>query len=183
MKEKVYILGPMLDKGSQIVRKMEAEAFRELGYEVYSAAEQKDINDKQNQTVESNNTLAERIYAKDMDAIRHASLIIAEVGDNYVGSSVEIGAIAEFNWMRSKIVEALGKDRPIEEIKEFLIEYPEKEVWCHTTDIRHTTIPEIGARRSIGLNQFLHGACLWLNRIGIITFDKIINVFKKRSKK
>lgn len=40
--EKVYILGDMLKKGSVLLREQEAKQLRELGFDVYSAIEQKD---------------------------------------------------------------------------------------------------------------------------------------------
>ena len=43
---KAYILGDMLKQGSIIMREKEAEALRKAGYDVYSAIEEKDINDK-----------------------------------------------------------------------------------------------------------------------------------------
>lgn len=180
--EKVYILGDMLKKGSILLREQEAKKLRELGFDVYSAIEQKDINDKSNQTVESNNTLAERIVKKDSDAIRKASLIIAEVDNNNVGSSVEIGQIMEFNWFRDKIDSILtfsGDKNLRSNLEEFLKQYPRKFVYCHTTDIRHTDLEEKGMRRSFSINQYLHGACLELNKMGILTFDEIIAYIRR----
>ena len=52
-----YCLGDMLYKGSQLLRAQEVEQLRAIGVPVYSAAEQNkdgDINDKKNQTKESN---------------------------------------------------------------------------------------------------------------------------------
>ena len=59
--KKVYLAGDMLKKGSQILREMEANQIRELGYEIHSPKDDKEINDKKNQTEESNNGLAEKI--------------------------------------------------------------------------------------------------------------------------
>lgn len=172
---KFYILGDMLKKGNILLREKEAKVIRDLGHEVYSAIEEKDINDKSKFTVEENNKLAEKIYNKDMNAIRHSSHIIADVDNDSVGSTCEIGAIAEFNWFRDKIQEILDKKGDLKyNLEQFLKEYPRKEVFLHTSDIRHTDLPEIGMRRSFSINQFLHGACLSLNKKGIKTFDEII---------
>ncbi len=171
----IYILGDMLKKGSILMRNYEASVCRDLGYEVYSAIEQKDINDKQNQTVESNNNLAERIVDKDSNAIRLSNIIIAEVDNNNVGSCVEIGQIMEFNWWHDNVNNILHSDDPIGGLEKFLDNYPKKKCYFHTTDIRHTNLPEVGYRRSFSFNQYLVGACLYLNKKGITTFEHIID--------
>lgn len=180
--EKIYLLGDMLKQGSILMRQHEAQELRKLGFDVYSAIEKKDINDKSSQTVESNNGLAERIVAKDSEAIRKASLIIAEVDNNNVGSCVEIGQILEFNWFIDNISRILirSSDKDLRRnFQNFLYQYPRKEVYCHTTDIRHTEIEEKGMRRSFSINQYLHGACLNLNSDGIRTFEEILKKLKE----
>lgn len=173
MSKQVYILGDMLRKGSILLREYEAKVFRALDIPLYSAIEQKDINDKTGVTEEQNNKLAERIVKKDSQAIRESSLIIAETDNNNIGSCVEIGSIFEFNWWHdnmSKLVE----QNDINGIKEFLERYPKKEIYFHTTDIRHTQLNEKGYRRSFSFNQYLVGTCLALNPDGILTFRDII---------
>lgn len=170
----MYLLGDMLKKGSIKCREEEATTFRDMGFELYSAIEQKDINDKTNQTVESNNNLAERIVAKDSEAIRRSDLIVADVDNNSVGSCVEIGQIMEFNWWWDN----MNKMKSLDEVKQFLQEFPKKKCHFHTTDIRHTDLPESGYRRSFSFNQYLVGACLALNKDGIVTFDKIVEELK-----
>lgn len=184
-KRVVYLLGDMLKKGSILCRQDEAKILREMGYDLYSAIEQKDINDKKNQTVKSNNKLAERIVAKDSEAIRRSDLIIAEIDNNNVGSCVEVGQIMEFNWFRDWIVEILNNsdDKKLRKnLVEFLNKYPRKECYFHSTDIRFTDLPESGYRRSFSFNQYLIGACLKLNIMGIMTFDKIIKILKGENK-
>lgn len=175
---KAYILGDGLKLGNQLMRNKEAQALRKIGYDVYSPWEQKDINDKKEQTVASNNKLAERIVAKDMEAIREADFIVAEVDNDSVGTSVEIGAIMEFNWFRDNVEDIVNDnmiddERKIIELSTFLKKYPRKRVEFHTTDIRHTDLEEKGMRRSFSINQFLHGACLAINKEGIKTFEQI----------
>ena len=41
---KTYILGDMLKRGSIMVREQEAKQLRDMGYDIYSAIEQKDIS-------------------------------------------------------------------------------------------------------------------------------------------
>ena len=181
---KTYILGDMLKKGSILMREQEAKQLREMGYDVYSAIEQKDINDKQNQTEESNNRLAERIFHKDTSAIRKSELIVAEVDNNNIGSCVEIGQIAEDNWWNDRVRYIVEHSESKEELLSALnylidVECPKKECYFHTTDIRHTDLKESGFRRSFSFNQYLIGACLSLNEKGIGTWEDIINELKK----
>ena len=60
-KEKVYLAGDLLNRGSVLLRQKEAKELRELGVNVVSVIENEKINNKKKQTIESNNTLAERI--------------------------------------------------------------------------------------------------------------------------
>lgn len=178
-----YIIGDMLKKGNARQRCDEAKAIRNIGYTVYNAVEQKDINDKNNLTEEENNKLAENIYGKDMDNLRHATHIVADVDNDSVGSTCEIGAIAEFNWFRNQLVNVMRQNGDLKtNLLLFLDEYPEKKVYFHTTDIRHTQLAERGMRRSFSINQFLHGACLSLNPEGIKTFDEVLNDIKEKEK-
>lgn len=174
-----YLLGDMLKEGSILLRQREAETLRAMGINLYSPIEQKAINDKSAQTVESNNKLAERIVLKDSNAIRLSNLIIGEVDNNNVGSSVEIGQIMEFNWFWDNISEIVKNSDDTnlrENILKFLKTYPRKECYFHTTDIRQTDLPEVGYRRSFSFNQYLVGACLALNPIGILRFSDIIKI-------
>lgn len=69
-KEKmIYLAGDMLKKGSIMLRNQESKEVRELGYKVYSPIEDKSINDKSNQSEESNNGLAEKIVRNDTRGI------------------------------------------------------------------------------------------------------------------
>ena len=46
----IYIIGDLLNKGSVLLREKEAKELRERGFEVYSAIEDKSINDLINST-------------------------------------------------------------------------------------------------------------------------------------
>lgn len=194
---KAYVLGDMLKQGSIIMREKEAEALRKAGYDVYSAIEEKDINDKSAVTENENNKLAEKIFSKDSDAIRKSKFILAEVDNNNVGSCVEIGQIAEFNWWYDKIskiceagegyvdrgYETLAGIETTNELRKLLDKYPKKEMVFHTSDIRHTNIKEAGYRRSFSFNQYLVGACLSINPDGIITTQEALEKLKPNKEK
>lgn len=188
-KKMIYLLGDILPRGMKMLREKEAQTIREelIDYHLYSAIEQKDINDKSAQTVESNNNLAERIVKKDTEAIMKADVIIAEPDNNSVGSSVELGQIEVMNRYHKALAEMISNSKDdrecIEMLRVFLREHPYKEVYCHNGDIRRTDIPETGDRRSWSINQYLYGVVLNLtNGRGLESFEGIIKKLKKNGK-
>lgn len=160
-----YLLGDMLYKGSQLLRAKESEELREIGVPLYSAAEQNkdgDINDKKNQTKESNADLHAHIFKKDMDNIYASDLIIANPERFAEGSIAELGAVETFNDIHSTmsdIVEnpELSAEEKVIAIQKWLEENPYKEVYVHLEDIRCTDIEESGYDRSFYVNQFIRG--------------------------
>ena len=160
-----YLLGEMLRKANVLLRKQEAEELRALGINLYSAEEQKDINDKQNQTVKSNDSLHSKIYVKDRNAIYHSDLIICCAEESAVGSMNEIGGVATFNWFHENVTDIMNNPRLSAEEKvaltqAFLEEHPHKTVYCHVDDLRVTDLPETRWNRSYYINQFLRGCCV-----------------------
>ena len=160
-----YNLGDMLYKGSQLLRAKETEELREIGVPVYSAAEQNkdgDINDKQNQTKESNADLHAHIFKKDMDNIYASDLIIANPERFAEGSIAELGAVETFNDIHSTMSDIvdnpeLTAEEKVKAIQAWLEENPYKEVYVHLEDIRCTNIEESGYDRSFYVNQFVRG--------------------------
>lgn len=173
-----YIGGDLLKGGSKLQREYEARVIDSLGINIYNPVAQKDINDKKNQTPESNKFLCDKIVIKDTDAIRKADLIIFDADNDSVGTSCEIGQVYEFMFWRSKVKECLFSDDPIRNFEKLLDEYPEKDVYFHSTDLRFTELPEQGAFRSWSLNQYLHGLIRGLSKYGLTTFDKIVDILK-----
>ena len=160
-----YNLGDMLYKGSQLLRAKETEELRAIGVPVYSAAEQNkdgDINDKKNQTKESNADLHAHIFKKDMDNIYASDLIIANPERFAEGSIAELGAVETFNDIHgtmSDIVNnpTLSAEEKVARVQAWLEENPYKEVYVHLEDIRCTNIEEVGYDRSFYVNQFVRG--------------------------
>ena len=160
-----YCLGDMLYKGSQLLRAKETEELRAIGVPVYSAAEQNkdgDINDKKNQTKESNADLHAHIFKKDMDNIYASDLIIANPERFAEGSIAELGAVETFNDIHgtmSDIVNnpTLSAEEKVARVQAWLEENPYKEVYVHLEDIRCTDIEESGYDRSFYVNQFVRG--------------------------
>lgn len=177
---KIYILGDILKGGSQLLRAKEAEELRSRGLDVYSAIEDKEINDKSNQTEDSNNGLAEKIVFKDTQAIRASDVIIAEVDNDSVGSCVEIGQIDIMNQYHTELCDIIKNSQNEKEVcdklNKFLLQNPYKEVYCHNGDMRRTSISEVGDRRSWSINQYLYGVVLRITKNrGIEKFKDILD--------
>lgn len=148
----IYNGGDMLSVANQAAHAAENQQLKRLGFQVYSPQNDKVINDKSNQTVESNNSLAEKIFDRDTNGMEYADIIIFEVSNNNVGTTCEIG-----QWAMQERIKPTGK-----------------KYYFHSYDIRRTSIPEIGDRRSWSINQYLYGAILSLNRKGIMSWPEII---------
>lgn len=149
----IYNGGDMLSVANQAAHAEENRQLKQLGFQVYSPQDDKTINDKTNQTVESNNSLAEKIFDRDTKGMEKADIIIFEVANTNVGTTTEIG-----QWAMKNQSTALDKF-----------------FFFHSYDIRRTSIPEIGDRRSWSINQYLYGAILSLNPNGIENWNTIIN--------
>lgn len=85
----IYNGGDMLSVANQAAHAAENQQLKRLGFQVYSPQNDKVINDKSNQTVESNNSLAEKIFDRDTSGMEQSDIIIFEVSNNNVGTSVE----------------------------------------------------------------------------------------------
>lgn len=166
--KQAYLLGDMLYKGSTLLRAQEAEQLRAIGVPLYSAAEQNkdgDINDKTNQTVESNNDLHAHIFKKDIDNIMASDLIIANPERFAEGSICELGAVEMFNhiWMVMDEIlndENLDEEQKVLLLQEWMKDNPYKTTYVHLADIRCTDIPEQGYNRSFMMNQFVRGCAV-----------------------
>ena len=163
--KQAYLLADMLYKGSTLLRAEEAKQLRAIGIPLYSAGEQNkdgDINDKKNQTKESNADLHAHIFKKDMDNIYASDLIIANPERFAEGSIAELGAVETFNDIHGTMSDIvndvrLSAEEKILKIQQWLEENPYKEVYVHLEDIRCTDIEESGYDRSFYVNQFVRG--------------------------
>jgi ribosomal protein L17 len=187
----IYLAGDMLKKGSILLREQEAKELRELGHKIYSPIEDKSINDKTNQTEESNNGLAERIVRNDTRGILNSDIIVIEPHENALGTMVELGQIKgykdcarELKSILDKIVKSECDDsqavnRLAMELH-FLIKKYDKKVYPHLEDIRRTDIPEVGDRRSWSINQYVYGVCLDLtDGKGLYEWEEILEELKE----
>ena len=191
-KEKmIYLAGDMLKKGSIMLRNQESKEVRELGYKVYSPIEDKSINDKSNQSEESNNGLAEKIVRNDTNGILSSDIIIIEPHENALGTMVELGQIKGYKDAARELDEILlnAQEMNDKDALEFLanrihdmINKYDKKVYPHLEDIRRTNIPETGDRRSWGVNQYVYGVCLSVSDgKGFYEWDEIISELKENN--
>ena len=187
----IYLAGDMLKKGSILLREQEAKELRELGHKIYSPIEDKSINDKTNQTEESNNGLAERIVINDTRGILNSDVIVIEPHENALGTMVELGQIKgykdcarELKFILDRVVKSECDDsqavnRLAMELH-FLIKKYDKKVYPHLEDIRRTNIPEVGDRRSWSINQYVYGVCLDLtDGKGLYEWEEILEELKE----
>ena len=187
----IYLAGDMLKKGSILLREQEAKELRELGHKIYSPIEDKSINDKTNQTEESNNGLAERIVRNDTRGILNSDIIVIEPHENALGTMVELGQIKGYkdcardlksildNIVKSECDDSQAVNRLAMELH-FLIKKYDKKVYPHLEDIRRTNIPESGDRRSWSINQYVYGVCLDLtDGKGLYEWEEILEELKE----
>lgn len=187
----IYLAGDMLKKGSILLREQEAKELRELGHKIYSPIEDKSINDKTNQTEESNNGLAERIVRNDTRGILSSDIIVIEPHENALGTMVELGQIKGYKdcarelksilnrLVKSECDDSQAVNRLAMELH-FLIKKYDKKVYPHLEDIRRTNIPETGDRRSWSINQYVYGVCLDLtDGKGLYEWEEILEELKE----
>ena len=179
----IYLAGDMLKKGSILLREQEAKELRELGHKIYSPIEDKSINDKANQTEESNNGLAERIVRNDTRGILNSDIIVIEPHENALGTMVELGQIKGYkdvSRMMLEILESGNSDGEVIGDLMVLANSLDKKVYPHIEDIRRTDIPEIGDRRSWSINQYVYGVCLDLtDGKGLYEWEEILEELKE----
>lgn len=162
MIKSAYIAGGMLTLGEQMQRAMERDKIKELGIKLYNPMDNKDINDKQ--ALKDDTGLAEKIVFADTNAILTSDVAIIEPMPHALGTCVELGQIYMFNMLHemfSNIVNnEMSSEDKVLEMKHLLEKYPHKQVFPHMQDVRRHDAPEVGDRRSWGVNQYVYGVCL-----------------------
>lgn len=191
MSKQVYLAGDMLKRGSILLREQEAKEIRELGYKLYSPIEDKSINDKANQTEESNNGLAEKIVRNDTNGILDSEIVIIEPHENALGTMVELGQIKGYKDCARELQNLIlnAQDKPREALDVLyhgmvqLINKYDKKVFPHIEDVRRTNIPECADRRSWSINQYVYGVCLDItDGKGLYEWEEIIKELNTEDK-
>lgn len=183
---KVYVAGHMLDKGAQLLRAKERDDIKELGYEIYNPADNKDINNKATAIPEG---LAERIVLADTTALCNADVVVVEPQPYALGTHVELGQLLGMKDLANEILEIIDRGDWDEcDPYELLCSIMERcgrikgtRVYPHMEDIRReTTHPEVGDRRSWAVNQYVYGACLKLtDGRGFYEWEEILDELSK----
>lgn len=181
--KQTYLAGDLLKKGSIMLRNAESEELRLNGVKIYSPIEDKSINDKSNQTEESNNGLAERIVKNDTRAIIESDIIVIEPQDDAKGTMVELGQLKgmkDASRMMNELIELFAEQNndSFEDLKYEVLQLAnklDKKVYPHYEDIRRMDLPECADRRSWSVNQYVYGVCLDLtNGKGFYEWDDIV---------
>lgn len=173
---KVYLAGHMLNRGSQLQRAEEAQMVRDLGHELYSPQENKEINDKANAVQEG---LAERILRHDTDAILWSDTVIIEPDSAALGTHVELGQILGMRDLADQIIDIIYSNTmdtytSMELIEKLCDEQINRKVYPHLEDIRLQAPTGDGIRSTFGVNQYVVGACLKLtDGKGFYSLDEI----------
>lgn len=161
-KKLVYVGGDLMRVPEQWLRDKEKEDIKRLGFDVYSPQDDKEINDKTNQTEDDNNHLAEKIFDKDTTGMINADILVFDVANTSVGTTAEIGQWA----MVHRLLQYTADP--------FIEKLASKPIFFHSSDIRDTDIPESGYRRSHSYNQYLYACTLECNNKGIQNWEEIL---------
>lgn len=179
----------MLTKSSQMLRAKEREDIEKIGLPFYNPMDNKSINSK---AEVSNDGLAERIVKADTDAIIESDIIVIEPLTHALGTHVELGQVLGMVDLANMILE-MADDEALEsrhssinllnDILALAEKVANKKVYPHYEDIRrfpNAGVDEAGDRRSLGINQYVYGACLKLtNGKGFYEWNEILSELTK----
>lgn len=181
----VYLAGDMLNKGAQMQRQAEKEDIQKIGLAMYVPQDNKEINDKTTAVQEG---LAERIVRHDTDAIINSDVIVIEPLPQGLGTHIELGQVLGMYDLANMILEIAEEEDQSMVMLEKILKLAErtvnKKVYPHYEDIRRVEgITESEDRRSLGINQYVYGACLKLtNGKGFYEWDEIKEELKQIKK-
>ena len=172
----VYLAGHCLNRGSQLLRREEAQLVEQLGHKLYNPMDNKEINDKATADPVG---LAERIVKHDTDAILWSDTVIIEPDSAALGTHVELGQLLGMKDLAEMVINLIddcerSPEEVLGEIYYLCTKQKDREVFPHLEDIRMSEVPEQGIRRSFSINQYVVGACLALTGgRGFYTMDEI----------
>lgn len=90
--KKVYLAGGISDTDRKLGQAITAAKIRDMGFEVYAAAENNEINDK------SNDPTPLDIYNGDINRVKESDIFVVRIsGGNEDGTLSEIGMVAGWN--------------------------------------------------------------------------------------
>ncbi|WP_412521792.1 hypothetical protein [Shewanella algae] len=165
-KMNVYIAGNMLTKDSQLLRAQEKAEIEAMGVSIYNPMDNKEINDKANLT--DVDMLCDRIVAQDTKALMHSTHVVIEPQPYAVGTMVELGQLLGYKQLAESLMgiidrmdaEHVPAEHILAALEKSLERHLARKVYPHYEDIRRVPgITEEGDYRSLGINQYLVGAC------------------------
>lgn len=178
--KKVYLAGHCLTLGSQMQREKEKNEVSALGHEFYNPMDNKEINDKAN--LDNNEGLAEKIVRHDMEAIRWADTVIIEPLPEAQGTVTELGIIYGRKDLAEQVLDiyhdsSKSVQQAAHDISVLCAKARSQKVYPHFEDIRRFPgVTETEDRRSLGINQFVYGACLGLSEgAGFYDWEEILS--------
>lgn len=175
--KQVYIGGDMLYKGSQLLREQEKNDIIKIGLKPYAPQDDKEINDKSNQSEDTNNGLAEKIVRNDTKAMIESDILVFEYQRFAEGTITEIGQAKGMKDVAKLVLENI---EDIDKVREICNKIIEKDVYIQCADVRRTNIPEVGDRRSFGVNQYVYGVALDLtDGVGFYEWNEILEDIKE----
>lgn len=165
---KIYCAGHCLTRGSQMQRAIEKEELAQASPNAtfYNPMENKTINDKAN--LDNNEGLAEKIVKADTDAIMWSDTVVLEPLPEACGTMVELGQLLGMKDVSEQILRILGNEdmtdlQKLQIIDKAVNTHLNRKVYPHYEDIRRFKgVTESEDRRSLGINQYIYGACLKL---------------------
>lgn len=162
----IYAAGHCLTRGSQMQRQAEREELDAVASDLdwYMPQDNAEINDKAKANPEG---LAERIVKHDTDALFWSDVVVIEPLPEALGTHVELGQLKGMRDVALQVLSIIdsseGRTEALLSIVKEMGRHVNRVVYPHYEDIRRPAgITESEDRRSLGINQYVYGACLEL---------------------
>ena len=151
----VYLGHPISDKANKLHSKKITKSIRELGFEVYAAAENDSINDKGGQATE---VTPELIYDGDIPKVISSDLFVVNLtGGNQDGTNSEIGVVAGWNEALKLYNELIRLLNAQNGCKDLLAELPYIKIIAYSTNERIMSPQHFKGIASASVNHLILG--------------------------
>jgi len=163
--KRVYLASGISDKARKEYQKEVAQKIRDLGYDVYAAAENDAINDK------SNDPTPLDIYKGDIEKIKECDIfVVCITGGNEDGTLSEIGMVA--GWNEYEYLQKIKLNKHYEPYKPI-------KIVAYTTNERMMTPQFWNGIASGGMNHLVAGM---IDKWGVFvgTEDKMIDILSRK---
>lgn len=167
---KVYIAGDILASGSPLRRDYEKSCFTAVNIPVYNPKDNESINDKA--ALKNETLLCDKILKEDTKQLMFGcSHVVIEPQPFAIGTMIELGQLTGYRQLSQRLstiifnmsISRNSASEILERIKSELDFHNSRKVYPHYQDARRVDgITETGDYRSLGINQYLVGACRYL---------------------